>query len=174
MQYVQIGRRLAVVSGFTEARGAPLVGSHSSPAAKTIRDGRCGRFAAPSASSHRVQSAVAVAGARSATGAIAVVLIGRGGIPPACSNGNGKPLHYSPLTGPLTGIHAVIHGEVAADHVGASGGSVLRQLIRLVFDICGVLPVVHTNSASVAIASAEGLEERFWPVTALAEAYGMG
>ena len=74
------------------------------------------------------------------------------------------------MSGTLTRVHSVVDGEIAADHVGAGSGSVLRQFVRLVLDVSGVFPVVHADSASIAVTGSVCLEERIRPVTALAEA----
>lgn len=75
-------------------------------------------------------------------------------MPPSRADGYREPLNDASLARTLTGVHSVIDGEVAADHVGPSSSGVLCQLIRLVINIRGVLPVIHTDGASVAVASA--------------------
>jgi len=79
-------------------------------------------------------------------------------------------LDNTTLTWALARVHPIVDGEVAADHVGASGSGILGQFVGFVLNVCGVFPIVHSHSASVAIASGEGLEERFGPIAALAKA----
>lgn len=161
---------LAPVSRLTQARGASLVSENGSTTTVTIGEhGICRRLAGPSFSSRLgIESAITAARAGFATRARAVVLVGRTRVPPASSNSNRKPLDDTSLPRSLARIHAVIDGEVAADHVGLRSSSILGQLIRMVFTICRVFAVVHANRAHVAVASTERLEERIWPVTTLA------
>jgi hypothetical protein len=49
------------------------------------------------------------------------------------------------LARPLSGVHTVVYGEVAADHVGSCGGGVLCQFFAFVFDIGAVFPVVYAD-----------------------------
>lgn len=132
----------------------------------------CRRLAVSSLSRLGVQATVAAprAGA-TADAASTVKVIGRAGISPACANGYWQPLYDATLARPLARVHSVVDGEVTADHVGTGSGSVLRQFVRLILDIIGaILPVVHADSAAVAVTGSVCLEKRVWPVTAVAEA----
>ena len=97
-----------------------------------------------------VQTVVRVAGTVSAARARAIELVGRDGAPTAGSDGNRESLDDTTLTGALAWVHAVVDGEVAADHVSPSGGGILGQLIRFVLNIGRVFPVVHSYRAAVA------------------------
>ena len=72
----------------------------------------------------------------------------------------------------LVGIHAVIHGEVAADHVRLAGGSLAGELRGGVLRLGRVLAVVDASGACVASAGSTGVEQGFWPAAALADTYG--
>ena len=74
----------------------------------------------------------------------------------------------------LAGIHAVVDGKVAADHVGASGGGIAGELVRLVLGVGGVFAVVDADGAGVALAGAVAFVQRVGPVAALAQAWGRG
>ena len=158
---------LAAVARLTEAVRAPFVRTDGTPATHAVGDGGGRGLAGPPA---LVETVLGVAGAVATAGAGAVELIGRDGSPTAGANGNRKALDDATLPGTLAWVHAVVHGEVAADHVGPRGSSVLGQLVRLVLDVGGVLPVVHSYRAAVAQSGAVGLEEWVRPVTALAKA----
>ena len=97
-----------------------------------------------------IQTVIRVAGAIPAARARAVKLVGRDGSSAAGPNGNGESLDNTTLAGALTWVHAVVDGEVAADHVSPSGSGILGQLIRFVLNIGRVLPVVHSYRAAVA------------------------
>lgn len=75
-------------------------------------------------------------------------------------------------TGPLAGEHAVVDGEVAADHVGFLGGAVAGEGFAAVGDFGAVFAVVDADFAVVAGAGAEGFVEGFGPLAALADACG--
>lgn len=160
--------RLASIAGLAKTGSAPLICTNVSTAAVARRGRGGGGFAGPSAIG--IQATVAVPGACSATGAGAIVLVGRASVPPPTTDSYRQALDNTALAWPLTRVHAIIDGEIAADHVGTSGSGILRQFVGFVFNIRGVFPVVHSHSASVAIASAEGLEEGLWPIAALAKA----
>ena len=96
-----------------------------------------------------------------------------GRTPPARPNGDGQPLHDAALIRALAGQHAVVDGEVAADHVGLAGGGVLGQLGRRVLVVArGVLAVVDAGGGAVeAIARCLGFEDGFGPFAAVAETW---
>ena len=69
----------------------------------------------------------------------------------------------------LARIHSVVDGEVPTDHVGAGGCCVASQLIRLVFHIRRILPVVDPNGAGVALPRSIAFVKRIGPVAAVAQ-----
>jgi hypothetical protein len=55
--------------------------------------------------------------------------------------------------GLLTGVHAVVYGEVAADHVGPCGGCVACEGFGcIVLAVCTVFAVVDADDTGVAVA----------------------
>ncbi len=95
---------------------------------------------------------------------------GVGGAPATRADGDGQALDDAALALLLAGVHAVVDGEVAADHVGARGGRVAGQLVRLAGRLARVLAVVDADGAGVAVAGLIALVGRFRPVSSLAEA----
>lgn len=83
-------------------------------------------------------------------------------------------MHDAAAAGPLAGVHAVVGGEVAADHEGLCGGAVAGERGGLVRHVGAVLAVVDADFAEVAVAGLVGLVERRGPVAALAEAWWLG
>lgn len=116
-----------------------------------------------------VKPAIAAPRAVAARTAATVIVIGRNCAPATGSNSNGKALHDACLTGSLAWIHAIVDGEVAANHVSPGGCSILGQFVRLVLNVSRVLPVVDPDCASIAVTGSICLEERFGPMTALAK-----
>lgn len=159
---------LAAISRLAEAVRAPFVRTDGTATTHAVGDGRGRGLAGPAA---LIQTVLGIAGAVATAGAGAVKLVGRNGAPAASTNGNRKTLDDATLPGTLARVHAVVHGEVAADHVGSRGSSVLGQLVRLVLHVGRVFPVVHSYRAAVAQSGAVSLEEWIRPVTALTEAW---
>ena len=92
---------------------------------------------------------------------------------PARPNRSRQALHRSTrgsLARPLTGIHAVIVGEVAADHVGVRGGALTGLAFGTVGHVGGVLAIIDTDFAKPSFAVAVGLVGGFRPVAAGADA----
>jgi len=89
---------------------------------------------------------------------------------PALPNGDGQALYHAAAAGALAGIHAVVGGEVAADHKGFCRGAVAGQRRGFVGHVGAVLAIVDADFAEVAQAGLVGLVERRGPVSALAEA----
>lgn len=71
----------------------------------------------------------------------------------------------------VSGEHAIVNGEVTADHVGARGSCVLGELVTFVVNIRRVLAVVDADGASIAVAGSVSLEKRVGPVSPLAKTY---
>jgi len=73
--------------------------------------------------------------------------------------------------GPLAGEHAVVAGEVAADHEGFHSGAVAGQRFALVRHVRRVLSVVDPDFAVVPVTVAVRLVEGIGPLTACADTY---
>lgn len=92
------------------------------------------------------------------------------------ANGNGQTLDCTAgrsLAWSLAGEHAVVDGEVAADHVGFLGGAVAGECFGGVGHFGRVFAVVDADFAVVTVAVAVGLVERVGPLAALAHACGV-
>ena len=188
-------RRCSGIARLAQAHAAPLVRAHGAAAAIAECDRRRvarGRVDGAAAAAKlpvvvgAVQGAIAAARRHSATGSRRARLGRRGsvlrvvrgaGAAAAGANGDGQALDRGPgARGASAGrgrrVHAVVDGEVAADHVGTRRGRVLGQLGRLVLNIGVVLAVVDAHHAGEALAGAECLELGLRPVAPLAEACG--
>jgi hypothetical protein len=75
-----------------------------------------------------IQAVIAIPGAGATTRATsAVVVVGRASVPPAGANGYWQTL--SDLTRALTRVSAIVHREVAANHVCTRSGSILSEVV---------------------------------------------
>jgi hypothetical protein len=77
-----------------------------------------------------------------------------------------------PLAGPLTRVHAVVVGEIPADHVGIGGRAFSCLALGTVSDVGRVLAVVDADFAVPALAGAVTFVERFGPMTTGTDAWG--
>lgn len=80
-------------------------------------------------------------------------------VPPSSANGSGQALDDAigrTLTRPLARVHAVIGGEVPANHERLHGCTIPSQVFRCVWDICTVLSIIHSDFAVVALTVAIG------------------
>ena len=75
------------------------------------------------------------------------------------------------LTWPLTWEHAVIRGEVSANHKGLHCRTVSGQIIRFVRNVGTVLSIVDSDFAKVSMTGSPRLVVWIWPVAAMANAY---
>jgi len=173
------------ISRLFQARLAPLKRTHSPTPTITIRRTRAHRRRSRRRRRRRrqrtltlppplrIQPTITTPRARPPTTRTArtIIIITRARVPSPRANRHRQPLNHAALPGPLPRIHAIVDREVPADHVGAGGSRVLRQLRRLVLDIGGVFPVVDADGAGPAMAGPIGLEGRFGPVAAVAKAW---
>jgi hypothetical protein len=121
---------------------------------------------------HTSRAVAAAVGAFAASGVIAYD--GVPGASPSRSNGDRQSLDLAiagGLSGTLARHHSIIGGEVPADHVGFHGGAFHGELWRLVCNLGGILPVVHTHFTVIACAIAKGLVTGFGPLPAAAHTY---
>lgn len=94
---------------------------------------------------------------------------------PASANGYRQSLNSTSgrsLARTLTGEHAVVDREVAADHVSLLGCTVSSQCFCIVWNLGAVLAVVHPDFAVVTVSSVVGLVVRVGPLASLAHACG--
>lgn len=160
---------LALVSRVPQAAGAPLVHPYSAPTAiaGTCRTGT--RLAGTTSGSIKAVVAVPWAGA-SARAAGCLVVVGHGSVASTGTNGKRHTLNDTTLAWAMTGKHAVVYREIAADHISSGSSSVLCQFVTLVVNIGRVLSIVDTNCASITVAGPVCLEKRIRPVSPLAKA----
>lgn len=88
------------------------------------------------------------------------------------TDGHGKALNNAvrrSMARLLPGVHAVVVGEVPANHVRLHGRPVPRQGFALVGNISTVFPVVDPDFAEVAMAVRVRFVQRFRPGTSSAE-----
>jgi hypothetical protein len=121
----------ALVSSFPQAACAPLVHSHSTPTAIAVTQRTRTRLAR--STSRCIKAVVAVPWTGTTTGtACSLVIIGHGRVASTSTNGDWHTLNDPALTWSMTREHAIVDGEVAADHVSSGGCSILRKLVTLV------------------------------------------
>lgn len=150
--------RLDPVTRLVETVVTSLICPDQSSSTVAVRMRGSGRLARSSAHNLRgVETVVAVTWAGAAArGAGTVVVIGRARVPATSADGHWQTLRN--LSRALTGIPAVVDGEVAANHVGTSGSRIFGELIRFVVDVSGVLAVVHSDCGAIAVTGLVRLE----------------
>lgn len=128
--------------------------------------------AAPAAST--TSAAGAAAGSISIvaiTVAVAVAIAVAVSLPPR-ANGDREALEHPAVV--MAGrVHAIVDGEVAADHVRAHGGVLLGQLLGFADGVGLVFAVVDAHDAGVAIGTRVGFVERVRPAATAAEAWNL-
>jgi hypothetical protein len=151
---------------------ATLPGAGASAAATSAVAGVDRGVARTPALRGQVVIAATWAAATAARTSAVVVIGGRICWASSLANGNGKALDDATLTLTLTRVHAVVHREVAADHVSTRGSCIAGQGLGLVGHVGAVFPVVHSHSAHVpSLTSLVDFVKRVWPVAAAAKAY---
>lgn len=91
--------------------------------------------------------------------------------PPSARPNRDRQALRPTASGSLTGEHAVVDGEVAADHVRLLGGAVAGEGFAGVGYFGAVFAVVDADFAVEALAGADGFVVRVWPLAALADAW---
>ena len=73
------------------------------------------------------------------------------------------------MTRPLSGTHAVVVAELAADHERLHGRPVTGELFRGIWDVCAVLTVVDADFAKVSVRALVGFVMRVRPLAAITD-----